>query len=187
MIMSTISGCGKSDKPVDMSYMPDREENSTSETEIDLTELLSAVNDCVLEHCGTEYTLTTFAQYEMSDGSLTDDLSEINKESLEDGMLTVYVLFQIPQEGKQLQDMEIQHYIKAVVDIYTYKVLSLSESDVSEDFIHLPRVCDGCHGEQHSYNRHKDKGHAKGLIDAPLISGSPVLGKNSMAPPANPQ
>ena len=137
MTASTISGCGKNIPPADTAYV---EEKTIEESEINLTKLLSAVNDSVIEHCGTGYTLTPFAQYKLSDETLTDDLSEVDKESLEDNKLTAYILFQIPQQGNKFENKTAQHYIEAVVDVSTYQVLSLSESAGSIEDDHWTKI-----------------------------------------------
>lgn len=65
--------------------------------------------------------------------NLTGDISTVDKDSLEDNLLTIYITFQIPKKGNKLNNMTIQHYIKAVVDISTFEVLSSSESDGAID------------------------------------------------------
>lgn len=130
LMFMLLAGCGSETKQINA------EPNETvreEEQEIDLTKLLSVVNDCVISHCGSAYILTPFVQYRLPDDSLTDDISNVDKDSLEDNLLTIYVMFQIPKEGNELENMIMQHYIKAVVDISTFEVLSLSESDGSID------------------------------------------------------
>jgi len=123
-----LSGCGGETKQINTEPY-----ETVGGEEIDLIKLLSVVNDCVVGHCGSEYILTPFVQYRLPDDSLTDDISSVDKNSLENNLLTIYVLFQIPKEGNKLENMTMQHYIKAVVDISTFEVLSLSESDGAID------------------------------------------------------
>lgn len=130
LMFMLLSGCRGETKQI--SAEPN-ETVSEEEQEIDLTKLLSVINDCVISHCGPEYILTPFVQYRLPDGALTDDISAVDKGSLEDNLLTIYVMFQIPKEGNKLDNMTIQHYIKALVDISTFEVLSLSESDGAID------------------------------------------------------
>lgn len=124
LIMFTLlfGGCGSKTKQINAEP---NETVSEEEQEIDLTKLLSAVNDCVISYCSSECILTPFVQCRLPDASLTDDISSVDKDSLEDNLLTIYVMFQIPKEGNNLENMATQHYIQTVVDISIFEVLSL--------------------------------------------------------------
>lgn len=137
MFIPLLIGCGSETKHTDLESI----ETPNEETqEIDLTKLLNTVNNSVISHCGSEYILTPFIQYRLPDGTLTDDLSLVDKNSLENHLLTVYVMFQISKEGNKLEDMVTQHYIEAVVDVSIFEVVSLFETDSSIESEHWKKI-----------------------------------------------